>query len=407
MSLSADKSFKMKMRDMENAFKYRRIPYPKRSVELIAILAISCTFFLFMHTNKLNSRLKEMEVKLQPSEFSALGLTGNQINSRESSRRDNIYTLHGTYQYLKSTGQLKKLNVNNLNNTRKAEIDVLFFNRCAKVGSESLLELFNNLGNFNLLNLEREGLGKATKRQFTRYEQQELAETISELNDGSVYIEHVNWIDFEIFNLPKPIYINLVRDPVERVISWYFYARGAYKNAIEYRKDPYKPLKPTEWYTKDFNECVRNGDPECQYVPYSVRDYVGNYKSQTLFFCGHDDDCLPFNSPKAAQMAKEHVEREYAVVGSWEDTNVTLTVFEKYIPRFFNGAKLLFKIHNNEITNRNKNKRKPKIDEDVKDMIRRNFTHEYDFYYFCKQRLYKQYLAETLEDLPAPRHLNI
>lgn len=58
-----------------------------RSVELIAILAISCTFFLFMHTNKLNSRLKEMEVKLQPSEFSALGLTGNQINPRESSSK--------------------------------------------------------------------------------------------------------------------------------------------------------------------------------------------------------------------------------------------------------------------------------------------------------------------------------
>lgn len=41
-------------------------------------------------------------------------------------------------------------------------------------------------------------------------------------------------------------------------------------------------------------------------------------------------------------MAKEHVERDYAVVGTWEETNITLTVFEKYIPKFFNGAKLLF-----------------------------------------------------------------
>lgn len=50
----------------------------------------------------------------------------------------------------------------------------------------------------------------------------------------------------------------------------------------------------------------------------------------------------PFNSPAAVQMAKEHVERDYAVVGSWEDTNITLTVFEKYIPRFFQGAKTVF-----------------------------------------------------------------
>lgn len=38
------------------------------------------------------------------------------------------------------------------------------------------------------------------------------------------------------------------------------------------------------------------------------------------------------------QRAKLHVETKYAVVGSWEDTNVTLTVLENYIPRFFDGA---------------------------------------------------------------------
>lgn len=179
-----------------------------------------------------------------------------------------------------------------LNNTRKAEIDVIFFNRCAKVGSESLLELFNKLEGFNNLVIEREGLHRPTKRQLKKYEQIQLAETISEFADGSVYIEHVNWLDFEKFDLPKPIYINLVRDPVERVISWYFYARGAYKNAIEYRKDPNKPTRSTHWYKKDFNKCVRSGDPECQYVPFTTNDFTGNYKRQTLFFCGHHDDCM-------------------------------------------------------------------------------------------------------------------
>ncbi|KAI9581442.1 hypothetical protein GQX74_012767 [Glossina fuscipes] len=60
---------------------YRRVNYrEKTSVELIALLVISCIFFLFcMHTNKLNSRLKEMEMKLHPSEFSALGLTGDGV----------------------------------------------------------------------------------------------------------------------------------------------------------------------------------------------------------------------------------------------------------------------------------------------------------------------------------------
>lgn len=130
------------------------------------------------------------------------------------------------------------------------------------------------------------------KRQFARFEQLELAEKISELSERSVWIQHVNWIDFEELDLPKPIYINMVRDPVDRVISWYFYVRGAYKNAVEYSKDPKKPIRSESWYKKDFNHCVRNGDPECQYVPFSVKDYVGNFKRQSLFYCGHHDDCM-------------------------------------------------------------------------------------------------------------------
>ncbi|XP_070064450.1 heparan sulfate 2-O-sulfotransferase pipe isoform X7 [Drosophila virilis] len=392
MSLNADRSYKMKLRDVENAFKYRRIPYPKRSVELIALLAISCTFFLFMHTNKLNSRLKEMEVKLQPSEFSALGLTGNHISGHDAGKHDDINTLHGTYQYLKSTGQLHSLTPQQLNNTAKAEMDRLFFTRCAKVGSESLMEFMENLQQINDFEVDRLGLKKSV-RQLSPRQQAERADHIYNSEPGTVYIEHTSWIDFNAFNLPKPIYINLVRDPVERVISWYYYVRNSYLNAIFYRKNPMATLKPTAWFKKDFNECVRSGDPECQYVPLTVKDYVGNYKRQSLFFCGHDRNCLPFDSPLAIQIAKRRVEEEYAVVGSWEETNITLTVLEHYIPRYFARATTLYPLYQDKLQNRNRNNRKPKIDADVKAMIRRNFTHEYDFYYFCKQRLFKQYIA--------------
>lgn len=36
------------------------------------------------------------------------------------------------------------------------------------------------------------------------------------------------------------------------------------------------------------------------------------------------------------------MEREFAVVGVWEDTNITLTVFEQYIPKFFKNAKMAY-----------------------------------------------------------------
>lgn len=50
-----------------------------RSAEFVALIAVSSTLFLFLHTQSLTSRLREMEVKLQPSELSASGLSGNSI----------------------------------------------------------------------------------------------------------------------------------------------------------------------------------------------------------------------------------------------------------------------------------------------------------------------------------------
>ena len=46
----------------------------------------------------------------------------------------------------------------------------------------------------------------------------------------------------------------------------------------------------------------------------------------------------------------------------------------------------------------NKNIYKPKVDEKVKDVVRKNFTRELEFYEFCKQRLYMQYAALKLPE---------
>ncbi len=43
---------------------------------------------------------------------------------------------------------------------------------------------------------------------------------------------------------------------------------------------------------------------------------------------------------------------------------------------------------------------KPKVPEETKDIVRKNFTREMEFYDFCKQRLHKQYLALNLDKKP-------
>lgn len=56
-------------------------------------------------------------------------------------------------------------------------------------------------------------------------------------------------------------------------------------------------------------------------------------------------------------------------------------------------------IHSDEDNNFNKinkNSFKPPVSEEIKEIVRRNFTREIEFYQFCKQRLHKQYLALKL-----------
>lgn len=69
-----------------------------------------------------------------------------------------------------------------------------------------------------------------------------------------------------------------------------------------------------------------------------TREGIGDHRRQSMFFCGHHLDCLPFNTDGALERAKMAVEQQYAVVGVLEDLNTTLTVLEKYVPRFFAGA---------------------------------------------------------------------
>ena len=51
-----------------------------RTSELVALMAISTTLFLFLHTRDLHTKLKEMEVKLTNPE----DLTSNQISGENN-----------------------------------------------------------------------------------------------------------------------------------------------------------------------------------------------------------------------------------------------------------------------------------------------------------------------------------
>ena len=57
-------------------------------------------------------------------------------------------------------------------------------------------------------------------------------------------------IFFPRFDMDQPIMVNLVRDPVERVISWYYYVRAPWYFVERKRAFPDLPLPNPNWLRK-------------------------------------------------------------------------------------------------------------------------------------------------------------
>jgi len=293
-----------------------------------------------------------------------------------------------------------KLDPAELNNTRKAVKETLFFNRVPKVGSQTTMELMKSLSMKNNFHYHKDRTQKVETIKLTNSEERRLSSLVNTFSPPSVYVKHVCFSNFTKYGLPMPIYVNMVRDPVERVISWYYYVRAPWYFVERKRAFPDLPLPNPNWLRKDYETCVTTNDPECRYLPAQRRDGFGDHRRQTMFFCGHSDDCTGFNTEVAMKKAKDNVERHYAVVGVLEELNKTLTVLEHYVPRFFKGA---LDVYWNEVhifSKINRNIYKPPVAEEVKDIVRKNFTRELEFFDFCKQRLHKQYLALNLDKKP-------
>lgn len=206
------------------------------------------------------------------------------------------------------------------------------------------MELLLDLGRINEFSNFRHK-PKANRSYFLKMQQEkDLAVKLSSFKETLEYSEHTAFINFTDFNRSSPIYINMVRDPIERVISAYYFVRNPAVYASTLVKRPNTPRKHKDWFELDFNDCVRKNYSECAYKANSIPENVAHPHWERLasMFCGNDQACMYFNNKEVAQRAKHNVESAYSVVGSWEDTNVTLSVLEAYIPKFFRAATALF-----------------------------------------------------------------
>merc|ERR1712166_758395 len=119
----------------------------RRVSELIALVSVSTTLFLFIQTRDLSNRLHEIQ---DPN----LDLTGfdMKIDSGKSGSGGCLLpelTKPKSYLSRELSNEKSNLNPMDLNNTAKATKEILFFNRVPKVGSQTPMELLKSLSHKN------------------------------------------------------------------------------------------------------------------------------------------------------------------------------------------------------------------------------------------------------------------
>ena len=289
---------------------------------------------------------------------------------------------------------------------KSANIDmnnVLVYNRIPKSGSTLLLSLLYSLAQ-SLGYLVVRGRYHSY-RYWTTNDQAGLGYFLEQAagRARTVYVQHQYYVNFTEHRQRQPLYINMMRDPVDHLISSYDYKRTV---ILQHRGPGNMTKEELEIMSQPLEQCVVERRLECVYYGYTVhtnktdqlefrRSWSPTYlypSDVLLYFCGHHPDCSKLGSRTALQIAKDIVEHNFAVVGVLELLNESLAVMEHKLPQFFSGLTEQYgkQTEKNEIVNKNLIKSRP-ISEEARAVLRQRLSNEYELYEDVKQKLLRQY----------------
>ena len=199
-----------------------------------------------------------------------------------------------------------------------------------------------------------------------------------------LYVRHVHYLDFQLFEKRDPIYINIMRDPVEHWISNYYYLRKGMVKTKDQSEEIQKKWDHHEIIDEEergisIEDCIKNQLPTCAKI----------YSDLIPYFCGNYDWCRKRNQ-KALETAKNHIFKKYAVVGILEDLSASFTMFEKIMPRFFRGIVYQYTNLNDKLMEKTKTFDKKEESDFVKNYLRERLQPEIELYEFIKELLYSR-----------------
>lgn len=260
-------------------------------------------------------------------------------------------------------------------------IEYVVFNRVPKCASMSMTQLSYDLSGRNNFKVESpyEPGEKQTK---TETEQTAFKEYLFAQESPYMYIRHQYYVEFEKKDESKIAYINMIRDPIARFESFYYFSRfgnnlggGGHAKLDEAQKQ------------ETIDECVQKKRFCCKSPWWQVVPYL----------CGQDPRCSEKSEESrkwAVERAKKNVDEKYLFVGVLEELSKSLAVLESLLPSYFLGANEMtqaessLKMRTGTLT-KNKTPASEKSRKYLKEET--SLKYEYELYYYVLAKLQKTY----------------
>jgi len=261
------------------------------------------------------------------------------------------------------------------------DAQVVIYNRIPKTGSTSFMHLvpykLAKVNGINVAGLNVSGSGLTTYSLSL----QDRVRMMANMTGWSSKFPAVYHGHFAYFGVPegvlnqntvKPVWINVVRKPVDRMVSFYYFLR--YGDDFRVNK-----VRSRMGDTVTFDECVervhsQDCDPRKLWL-------------QVPWFCGHARRCwTPPGNEWALNEAKRNLVEKYLVVGVTEDLDSFVEVVEWLLPKFFRGAAEVYKKEGQQGKNHiRKTKHKDTVSEATLAVLRKTkvWRAEQDFYDFA------------------------
>ncbi|UXI21170.1 hypothetical protein NH340_JMT07113 [Sarcoptes scabiei] len=246
---------------------------------------------------------------------------------------------------------------------------MVVYNRVPKTGSTSFMGIVYDLCNENRFNVMHLNTTKNSHvislsdqirfvRNVTRwYERQPL------LIHG-----HIAFVNFQRFSLTstKPLYINIIRKPIDRLVSYYYFLRFG---------DNFRPnvIRRRQGNKRTFDECIEHNEHDCR---------LENLWLQIPFFCGQNPDCWKPGNRWALEQAKKNLIDHYFLVGVTEAMEDFIRILEISLPEMFSGATFLYQNGSKSHLRKTFNKTQPSPRTIAKIQQSRIWQMENDFYQF-------------------------